>query len=632
MSNFNRRDFLLHLAPLASVPLLLSAEETFAQLKSIWLLNPQENQSFPINEPIQIAALIKTQYPKLLRVDFRANGQRIGIGSWRTPRITWTPTQAGNYIITAEAISLQGTKIAMTSMVNVTIFNAFGLYHVVEQSLTIPGTYSNPQDDVSVAVTLTPPTGPATMISGFYHSGSTWKFRFAPNQIGTWTWSATITGQPTVTGAFNVIASTNPGFVRKHPTNFKRWLFSNDTPYNPVGIGACTFERPGVENGIKMGSDDPPELIIFIETDKIGRTFKFINLSDYLILNGNGKFNLFRWSVWNCAFELQEAIDSNGVTYDFPNGIVGDSLITALRAYGFRVIFCFLNGIGGVNNSSGAVRDNYKKYIKYCVARYGAYVDFWEIANEGNSSVTDEFNNDLMAYVKSIDPYNHQVSTSFEYNGNDPNSTVHDLTETNWTSPHYYFDPNEFTCDTTLINLINQPLSYNKQVFISEFGRVAINWDPLADLCARIISWTAFFKGVGLVFWDTSWSKNHMGGNNVSNQYIGPVLRSYIGILSNYTNEFPAGTESTAIVSNPSLVRGYVLNSPTVYGAYLHAYTNHTTPTTGITITINPQAQGRATFYNPSTGAVLGTPVDIQPGTSILSVPSFVTDIALKIC
>ena len=121
MTELNRRDFLLHLAPLAiALAILLSGEEAFAQMKPFQLQTPRQNQSFAVGEQVQIVALIRTQYPRLLRVDFRANGTFIGSGTWRTPRITWTPVQAGNYTITAEAISLQGNIIS-TATTNVSI-------------------------------------------------------------------------------------------------------------------------------------------------------------------------------------------------------------------------------------------------------------------------------------------------------------------------------------------------------------------------------------------------------------------------------------------------------------------------------------------------------------------------------
>ena len=90
------------------------------QARQIQLQTPKQNQSFAVGEQVQIVVLLKTQYPRLLRVDFRANGQLIGSGTWRSPRINWTPTQAGNYNITAEAISLQGSIIS-TATTNVSI-------------------------------------------------------------------------------------------------------------------------------------------------------------------------------------------------------------------------------------------------------------------------------------------------------------------------------------------------------------------------------------------------------------------------------------------------------------------------------------------------------------------------------
>ena len=95
---------------------------------------PIQNQFFAVGEQVQIIVLLKTQYPRLLRVDFRANGQLIGSGTWRNSRITWTPTQTGNYTITAEAISLQGNIIS-TATTNVSILT------VLYDKLGVPGNW-----------------------------------------------------------------------------------------------------------------------------------------------------------------------------------------------------------------------------------------------------------------------------------------------------------------------------------------------------------------------------------------------------------------------------------------------------------------------------------------------------------
>ena len=83
-------------------------------------------------------------------------------------------------------------------------------------------------------------------------------------------------------------------------------------------------------------------------------------------------------------------------------------------------------------------------------------------------------------------------------------------------------------------------------------------------------------------------------------------------------------------VSDPARVRAYALSSPTMYVAFLHAYTDHTNPTTGVTLTIDTRAAGTATWIEPATGRVLGSqPVTV--GRQTLTVPAFVIDAALKV-
>lgn len=47
------------------------------------------------------------------------------------------------------------------------------------------------------------------------------------------------------------------------------------------------------------------------------------------------------------------------------------------------------------------------------------------------------------------------------------------------------------------------------------------------------------------------------------------------------------------------------LTSPTTYVAYLHAYTDHTSPTSGISVTVDLLAGGTATWISPATGTAL---------------------------
>ena len=87
---------------------------------------------------------------------------------------------------------------------------------------------------------------------------------------------------------------------------------------------------------------------------------------------------------------------------------------------------------------------------------------------------------------------------------------------------------------------------------------------------------------------------------------------------------------TTLQVSNPNLVRGYALSSPTTYATYLHAYTDHTKPTTGVQITLDLSRGGVATWIEPATGRVLGAQA-VSAGPQTLAAPAFTIDTALQV-
>ncbi len=123
MTKIDRRDFLLHVAPLVAAPALIlgSVSEMEAQIKNFALRTPTNNAQVSVGQTVQISlALIKTAYPRISRIDFKANGQMIGTSSTRPHQMNWQPTQAGNFALTAEAVLSNGT-IVTTPTVNVAV-------------------------------------------------------------------------------------------------------------------------------------------------------------------------------------------------------------------------------------------------------------------------------------------------------------------------------------------------------------------------------------------------------------------------------------------------------------------------------------------------------------------------------
>jgi len=248
------------------------------------------------------------------------------------------------------------------------------------------------------------------------------------------------------------------------------------------------------------------------------------------------------------------------------------------------------------------------------------------VSNESTASDSDLT---LVAkYIKANDPNRHPVTTSFAYS-NSPQ--VRDIAALDITSPHFYTSASQFDVDReTYDNIINWK-SFGKPVIIGEYGNVVVNWDATSDLRNRLSTWSAFFAEGSIIFWNSSFIKNYSNPNSVANSYLGPTTRSYIKVLTDFTEQVPADARITNIsVNKPNLVRASALSSSDAYFAYLHAFTNHTSATGHITVTINIPQSGTATWINPSTGAVLGTQ-SVSAGIQILNAPSFLIDAALKI-
>jgi len=513
-----------------------------------------------------------------------------------------------------------------------------GKYDVYEQTINWSSKgYSNPWEAVTLKAVFTSPTQKTFNIDGFYYDVDTWKLRFAPNEEGTWTWDATIsdrTNTKVFSGSFIVTNSANHGFVRQNPNNVYRWVFDDGTPYYPIGFGDC-ISAPGKPDdlSLKWGMDCQHG----IDTDTFLGTYSAAGC------------NIFRISVNNCAPDLWSKIDPSGNVYLIPEGKIYDTLVQKLRQYNFRIFFDMMGWAKKkslfLKNPTTQQLDAIKRYVRYIVARYGAYVDFWELMNESHADSV--WYDTIGSYLHHICPYHHPISTSWQK----PKEKQIDIV-----SPHFYYKEADGTSDIYIIGLawynsvvkegetggLLHYKSYGKPVIVGEIGNSGCNWDPTSAIRMRVRLWTAFFWEGTLIFWNTSSSKNYR--NECANLYMGPEERGYIKVLRDFTNGI--STQVTMVTtaslnwdkgnipnSQPDKVRAYGLISPTEYYAYVHAYaTNYSSPvaTSGVYITISPQSAGVATWYSPADGSILGTQ-DVLVGTQSILVPDFVIDAALKI-
>lgn len=488
-------------------------------------------------------------------------------------------------------------------------------YGIFEHTFRWPsGGYSNPWEQVNVSVAFTSPSGRRVTVKGFYFAQNTWKTRFSPGQAGRWSWRARIgDGKQTRSfrGAFMVRGKSGHGFVRGSPYNRFRWLFADGTPYYPIGIGDCVRD----ENGSGSPFDD-----FHIDGDfsKDTEERSRVNIKRYLSAYQHAAVNLFRWSVDNCAFGLYRAIAPEDNTYLEREGRWGDQFVRELRGHRFRVymvIFGFRPPYADTPTTDQIKAIH--RYVDYIVARYGAYVDYWELMNEAVASRA--WYADVAGYLRKFDPYHHPISTSFERA---------DLHEIDINAPHWYERESEFDSDARTWERIVQWRAAGKPVVVGEQGNQGQNWDDRSAVRLRIRSWTAFFAGGTLIFWNTSSRKDYRASSG--NIYLGREERSYLRVLQGITRGFDRQAVIAPLRVSSAAVRGYGLIGPRSFAGYLHAFGNHASATSGVEITLPKRRAGTATWINPADGRILRR-VRVQAGQVKLKAPSFVIDAALKI-
>jgi hypothetical protein len=485
-------------------------------------------------------------------------------------------------------------------------------YGVFEQPIRFTTSSGSPWDDVELGVKLSPPHGPPREIGGFYAGGRTWKFRFAPSQVGRYTWTARVADRAhavTRRGAFLVVPGSSPGFVQRNPYNRFRWTFSDGESYDAIGIQDCTLpiytDNPLTGFGFDGGQGRP----------------RWTSIEPYLKTFAGAGFDLFRWGPNNCSFSLYDQIDPSGNVYSQQGGDYADQLVAALRRHGFRIEFVLFGFKPPFPTGTAPQLQAVERYVKYVVARYGAYVDFWELMNE--ATVSDGWYAAISSYLRRIDPYGHPIGTSY---------SRPDLPAVGFGSDHWYQREPDLDSDAVAWQRLRaEPARrYGKPTLVDEQGNSVQNWDPGSAVRMRLRAWTAFFAEATFVFWNTSATKHYMA-EEAANIYLGPVERGYVRVLSRWMHGFdPRARVVTPSVHGRSDLRAYALRGPREYGLYLVDGASHSTQVSGATVVVSPAHAGLAVWTDPATGHTLGSR-DVGAGRQTLTVPAFTTDVALKI-
>jgi hypothetical protein len=512
-------------------------------------------------------------------------------------------------------------------------------YDVFEITFEHAEEYDNPFFDVSIDVTLVSPSSKPTHVGGFYYKQNLWKARFAPSELGRWTYRFVLTNDDGQTasgeGDFTCVKgrTPHPGFVRRHPQNPYRLVFDDGTPFFPIGLQDCWGDNSGtgsaldqcsMEGPFRTDLKNPPALPagpMFLR----GPSCNPQNADVYFRHFSRCGFNLYRFSQKNCSYELYRDLDH----YLVQEGIMTDELLQCARKYGFRIFY----GIFGYQPVFNKEPDNVeglakvKRFIKYSVDRWGAYVDFWEFLNEQHAD--DRWYEIMIPYLRSIDPYEHFITTSWERP---------DLNGIEINAPHWYQRENELESGKVTAARARKWKQYDRPVIVGEQGNhinrkkavpagVGGVWDDRSALRMRVRNWTAMFNEIALIFWNTSYARD----GHFMNIWLGPKEREYVRAMQDFAYRLDRDVRMHSVdVSDREAVRAYALASKQRAAVYLHHFKNHTDPIENLQIALKVADRTKGYWYAPADASVIKA-IDLARGLNQLNVPPFRVDIALLV-
>lgn len=373
------------------------------------------------------------------------------------------------------------------------IVEQYGKFEVI---LDLTATFTNPYDydEIVVSATFTSPGGQTKTVDGFFMQDfilnettgnltptgpGAFRVRFSPDQPGDWSYNIFVTD---VNGTSNQVSDTfvcvdksagNHGFVRTNQTNY-------------------------------LNFDDGQQYIAIGENIAWQNSNAYLNYKTWLgkmIDNGGNFFRLWHahWGLgiewepgWNGYEGLRRYQQRNSFyqdwLYDFcaENGLY---VMLALQHHGpvstqvnpnwSDSPYNVANG-GPCQNTlefftNQEARDHTRNRYRYTVARWGysRAILCWELFNEVHW--TDGFqlqttkdkvaawHYEMAAYLKTIDPNSHIVTTSYGDDFTDPNVWSHpdfDLTQT-----HFYINTPS----------LERALVGGNRAFLNQFGKPTLN-------------------------------------------------------------------------------------------------------------------------------------------------------------
>jgi hypothetical protein len=280
--------------------------------------------------------------------------------------------------------------------------------------------YDNPFDpaQISIDATFKGPDGRTMLVPAYWDGPNGFVIRFCAPQPGKWEMSIAVkdrdgsrTSEPS---SFDVSPSKNRGFIRRDQRSTRYLRFDNGEPYFMIGLNMAW---PGPE-GLESYRHD------FAALSRAGGNFARVWMAQpkmETVQVGLGRYDLSACENYDRLLELAEA-----------SGIYCMVTFTNYRDLrdkdewgpaGWPIMpYNAANGGPATRPSDFGTNPEclrlYRQRLRYIVARWGSFthVAFWEFFNEQSftlANIPPAWTLGMARYLKSVDPYQHLVTTSF---------------------------------------------------------------------------------------------------------------------------------------------------------------------------------------------------------------------------
>jgi hypothetical protein len=379
-------------------------------------------------------------------------------------------------------------------------------YQRLEWSVELDRIYANPfdPDQIAIDATFAGPGGQTLVVPAFWNRDR-FVVRFAAPTPGEWSMKA-VARDATDTRtlppqSFNVAKGDDNGFVRRTPGNSRYFQFDSGKPYFVLGLNIAWAGKRGLDgyetwfeelssnggNFARIWMSHPSEMTETVDAG-IGRyDHEAVEFYDKVLDLAQSR-GIYCMVTLNNYRDLRASDEWGPATWPrFPYNAANGGPATRPAEF----------------FTSAECRRLYRQRLRYVAARWSAYtsVAMWEFWNEQTFTkvhVPPAWTREMAQYLRSVDPYDHLISTSF---GEGEQAEVWRMPEIDWTQSHLY--PGE-QCDDSAVAIASSSYAhrvFGKPHFVSEFGIGTYTSDAKLDP-----------DGVGTNLHNAIWASMMSGG------------------------------------------------------------------------------------------------------------------------